>query len=57
MKDNWLWDRKISDAKAKKILKKSRTEDFFAMAALLLSRKNEPDEVFKSYLDHLVFCR
>jgi DNA-binding XRE family transcriptional regulator len=57
MKDNWLWDRKISDAKAKKILKKSRTEDFFAMAALLLSRKNEPDEVFKSYLDPLVFCR
>ena len=27
------------------------------MAALLLSRKNTPDEVFKNYLDPIVFCR
>jgi DNA-binding XRE family transcriptional regulator len=57
MKDNWLWDRKISDAGAKKILKKPQSKDFFAMAALLLSRKNTPAEVFKNYLDPLVFCR
>src|SRR3989338_6851887 len=57
MKDNWLWDRKITNAEAKRSLKKPGTGRFFAMAALLLSRKNTPDEVFKNYLDPIVFCR
>ena len=57
MKDNWLWDRKISETKAKGSLKKPGTESFFAIAALLLSRKNEPRIVFKNYLDPAVFCR
>ena len=57
MKDNWLWDRKISETEAKGSLKKPGTESFFAIAALLLSRKNEPRAIFKNYLDPAVFCR
>ena len=56
MKDNWLWDRKIADSEAKKALKKPGTEPFFTIAALLLSRKNEPNEVFKHYIDPIIFC-
>ncbi|MBN1526266.1 MAG: helix-turn-helix transcriptional regulator [Candidatus Omnitrophica bacterium] len=57
MKDNWLWDRKITDSEAKKALKKPGTGAFFTMAALLLSRKNEPNEVFKNYIDPVIFCK
>ena len=57
MTDNWLWDRKLTDAEAKKILREPGTGGFFALAALLLSRKNEPGAVFKNYLEPLVFCR
>ncbi len=57
MKDNWLWDRKITDGDAKKALKKPGTGNFLIMAALLLSRKNEPRQIFKSYLDPIVFCK
>ena len=57
MKDNWLWDRKITDAKARKSLKKPGGEGFLTTAALLLSRKNAPNDVFKNYLDPLAFCK
>jgi len=57
MKDNWLWDRKMRDAAAKKILKAPDSAKFVDLAALLLARKNEPREVLKDYLDPLVFCR
>jgi len=57
MRSDWLWDRKISDAKAKKVLKNPDSEGFFAMAALLLSRNNEPQKVFNGYLNPIVFCR
>lgn len=57
MKDNWLWDRKITDSAAKNILKNPASKDFFVVAALLLSRKNTPREIFKIYLDPLVFCK
>ncbi|MCX5686917.1 MAG: helix-turn-helix transcriptional regulator [Candidatus Omnitrophica bacterium] len=57
MRSDWLWDRKIADARAKKILSKPESASFFTMAALLLSRKNEPREVFKNYLNPIVFCR
>jgi DNA-binding XRE family transcriptional regulator len=57
MKDNWLWDRKIADSEAKKALKNPGTEAFFTIAALLLSRKNEPNEVFKNYIDPIIFCK
>jgi DNA-binding XRE family transcriptional regulator len=57
MKDNWLWDRKTTDIEARKTLKDPGSEGFFTMAALLLSRKNEPNSVFKNYLDPVVFCK
>lgn len=57
MKDNWLWDRKITDVEAKKYLKDPDNEKFLFMAALLLSRKNEPKLVFKDYLNPVIFCK
>lgn len=57
MKNNWLWDRKITDTMAKKILKKPDAKKFFTMAALLLLRNNDPGEVFNSYLGPVIFCR
>ena len=57
MKDNWLWDRKITDIEARKSLKDPGTERFLTIAALLLSRKNEANLVFKNYLDPVVFCK
>lgn len=56
MKNNWLWDRKITEAMAKKSLKDPYNKDFIALAGLLLSRKNDPREIFKEYLDPRVFC-
>jgi DNA-binding XRE family transcriptional regulator len=57
MKDNWLWDKKITDTEARKILKKPDKKNFLSMAALLLSRKNDPKDVFKYYLDPVAFCK
>lgn len=53
----WLWDRKTSDAEARKILKNPGSGKFITLAALLLSRKGGPKEVFKHYLDPLIFCK
>jgi len=57
MKADWLWDRKTTPAKARRIFKKPDSPLFLIMAALLLARKNVPKEVFKDYLDPLIFCR
>ena len=57
MNSGWLWDRKISDAGAKKIMKDTGSKEFVPLAALLLSRNNDPKDVFRHYLDPLVFCR
>ena len=57
MKDNWLWDRKIGLLKAKSILKDPDERDFILLASLLLSRKNEPKEVFRDYIKPLLFCK
>ena len=57
MNVNWLWDRKISDAGARKTLKSPDSKGFIMLSALLLSRKNDPHEVFKKYLDPLIFCK
>ena len=57
MRSDWLWDRKITDAKARNILKKPDSTSFLTIAALLLSRNNEPRKVFKSYLDPVIFCK
>jgi len=57
MRGEWLWDRKTTESSAKKILKKPESKDFYVFAALLLSRKNEPRDVFRNYLDPVIFCR
>lgn len=57
MKKDWLWDRKISIKKAKKILKDSHHKNFILLASLLLSRKNNPREIFKKYIDPILFCK
>lgn len=56
MKENWLWDRKISLSCAKKILKHPAHKKFILLASLLFARKNNPKEVFKEYIDPLLFC-
>lgn len=56
MTGDWLWDRKISDSRAKRILREPDNKDFALLAALLLARKNEPKEVFKKYLNPPIFC-
>ena len=52
---NWLWDRKITEEKAQKILANPENKSFVDLAALLLSRNNIPREVIPAYLDHKVF--
>lgn len=54
---DWLWDRKITAQRAQKILKDPQDRHFLILAALLLSRKNAPKEVFKGYLRPLLFLR
>lgn len=57
MNKDWLWDRKISLPEVKKILKDPLHENFVLFASLLLTRKNNPKEVFVEYVDPLVFCK
>lgn len=57
MKADWLWDRRMTESDAKRILKRPCDQSFIAMAALLFARKNEPREVFKRYIDPIIFCR
>lgn len=55
LKNDWLWDRKITIKKARQILKNPLNEHFISLAGALLSRKNTPKEVFKYYLKPLDF--
>lgn len=57
MSRDWLWDRKLNISKAKKILKNPEHRDFISVASLLLARNNEPQLIFKEYLDPLLFCK
>jgi DNA-binding XRE family transcriptional regulator len=52
---NWLWDRRITEKKARKILANPKDRSFVDLAALLLSRNNIPREVIPAYLDQKVF--
>ena len=54
---DWLWDRKISVKQAKAILRDPANRHFFILSALLLSRKNTPQEVLKHYLKPELFLR
>jgi len=53
----WLWDRKTTDAKARKILRNPGSREFITYAALLLSRIGRPKEALKNYIDPLVLCK
>ena len=57
MKTNWLWDRKITDSEARRVLKDPSHKEYAVLGALLLSRRNEPREIFKNYIKPLEFCR
>jgi DNA-binding XRE family transcriptional regulator len=57
VKNDWLWDRRITIRQAKKILNDAGDKRFILMASLLLSRKNNPKEVFKEYLGTVLFCK
>lgn len=54
---DWLWDKKISVEKARMILKDPGGRHFLSLAGALLSRKNTPKEVFRYYLDPILFVR
>lgn len=56
MKNNWLWDIKVTDIEAKSILKNPVHKDFLRFTALLLARNNQPKQVFREFLSPLLFC-
>lgn len=57
MEKDWLWDRNVASAYVKGIFGNESHPRFVEFAALLLSRKNTPKEVFKEYFSAIVFCR
>ncbi len=54
---NWLWDRKISEKKVKKILSEPENPEFVEYASLLFSRTNDVSFVFKNYINQVIFCK
>lgn len=52
-----FWDRKIGQKEARRILADEANPRFTEIAALLLSRTNQPKTVFAGYLDKVKFCR
>lgn len=57
VKQDWLWDRKITPKKARSMLKDPENKHFLSLSGLLLSRKNSPKEVFRDYLSPLDFLQ
>src|SRR3989338_7628425 len=57
MRPGWLWDTNISTEEIQKILKDPENARFVNIAALLLSRKNTPKEIFAEYLDQKIFVQ
>lgn len=57
MKKDWLWDRRLTEKQAKKILNNPADPRFISLASLLLTRKNVPKEIFGVYLKPDDFCR
>lgn len=53
---SWLWNVKIDEIEARQILHKPEHDKFFYYATLLLSRSNEPKQVWK-FLSKEHFCR
>ena len=56
MKTNWLWDSRITEKNARKILNDSNHPKFDIYAEKLFSRINDPKKAF-SIVDKLTFCR
>jgi len=57
MDDIRFWDRNINKVQLKEILSDDSNPKFFNMAALLLSRTNKPDVVFKNYISKIDFVK
>lgn len=57
MQENIFWDKKIEESAVKNILKDEFHPRFIEFSALLLSRTNKTKDVFREYLDKIVFCR
>lgn len=55
MKVSWLWDRDISDEEIKKIFSNIEDLQYIPLAALLLSRTNSAQDVFKEYIKQKEF--
>lgn len=51
-----FWDKNFNQDEVKKILNDDEDPRFIEIAATLLSRSNEPTEVFTSYINKVVFC-
>lgn len=50
MKNDWLWDKKITLSKSKAILRNPNDRHFLSLASSLFLRKNNPKEIFGDYL-------
>lgn len=57
MKRDWLWDRRTSLRRIRQIFGNPDSPEYIRWAALLLSRKNIPKEIFSEYIEPLDFCR
>jgi len=57
VKQDWLWDRKITPKGARSVLKDPTNKHFLSLSSLLLSRKNSPEEVFRYYLKPVDFLQ
>lgn len=57
LKDDWLWDRRMTAKQAKSILGDPKNEHFLSISSLLLSRKNIPKDVFENYLKPVDFLQ
>lgn len=55
MKKSWLWDRNISDEEIKKTFSNIEDPQYIYLSALLLSRANSAQDVFKEYLQQKDF--
>jgi len=56
MKTNWLWDSRLEEGEAKKILKDMNHPKFDIYAEKLFSRVSDPKMVF-SIVDKVTFCK
>lgn len=56
MKTNWLWDSRIKEAAARRILRDEDNPKFEIYAEKLFSRVNDPKVAF-SIVDKTAFCR